>query len=171
MNRSQKNKICPHCRSNNTSRFQWDFDYEDFMYWTCWDCDRFWLIDKEKKMKTIAVDFDGVIASYEGYKGYGVFGAPVDLIGIITTLKYLRESNWKIIIYTARSEIKFISEYLDKYNIPYDFINHNPKNAELHCSPCKPVADVYLDDRAITFNGNWVDIINKIENFKPWWKK
>ena len=122
-------------------------------------------------MKTIAIDFDGVIASYKGYQGYGKFGPPVDQIGIIATLKYLKKTGWRIVIYTSRSETGHIAEYLKSNEIPYDFINYNPSNAEFNCSPCKPVADVYLDDRAINFDGNWASIVNEIENFKPWWMK
>jgi len=122
-------------------------------------------------MKTIAIDFDGVIANYREYQGYGKFGLPIDPMIMVSTLTLLKRNGWRIIIYTARSEIQSIADYLHAYNIPFDFINHNPENAKYNMSPCKPKADVYLDDKAITFDGNWGSIISKIENFKPWWKK
>lgn len=31
--------LCPECRSNHTSRFQWVDGY-GFEYWICWNCGR-----------------------------------------------------------------------------------------------------------------------------------
>jgi hydroxymethylpyrimidine pyrophosphatase-like HAD family hydrolase len=119
-------------------------------------------------MKTIAIDFDATIATYDGFKGKGVFGNPVE--GASRVIKQLKQKGWKIIIYTTRSETHQIIDYLDEHNIPYDYINHNPKNIELGCSLGKPLADVYLDDRAITFDGNWGKALYDVENFSEWWK-
>jgi hypothetical protein len=35
---------------------------------------------------------------------------------------------------------------------------------------CKPAAFVTLDDRAVTFTGQWPDIA-ELQAFKPWWQK
>ena len=32
-----------------------------------------------KKIKTAAIDFDATIAKYDGWKGKGVFGDPLDM--------------------------------------------------------------------------------------------
>ena len=52
----------------------------------------------------------------------------------------------------------------------YDYINCNP-NQPVGSDKGKLIADVYLDDRGITFEGNWNDSIEKIINFKTWQKK
>lgn len=116
--------------------------------------------------KTLAVDFDGVISDYRGYKGKGVFARPID--GVKDFFEKLKKEGWQIIVFTTRSETYMIEEYLNNYKIPYDFINHNPANVELHLSPTKVIADVYLDDRAVTFKGRWdIDLFKEIAGFKP----
>ena len=123
---------------------------------------------KEKTHRTLCVDFDGVISRYEKYLGKGIFGSPVP--GIVGVLRSLLRNNWTIIIYTTRSEEEAIRRYLEEHSVPYHHLNFNPANARLDCSDKKPLADVYLDDRAITFDGNCTGLLEKIENFKPWHK-
>lgn len=119
--------------------------------------------------KTIAVDFDGVISKYDKFLGKGVFSPPVD--GVAKGMQELRDAGWIIIVHTTRSETDCILSYMEKYSIPFDFINYNPKNVLLGLSLGKPIADVYLDDRAIRFDGNWgQDIIDNINNAKEWWR-
>lgn len=122
----------------------------------------------QKKPKTICVDFDGVIHSYEsGWRGEGVYNEPVPSAAV--ALQFLREREWYIIIYTCRDEPHQIAAYLNHHCIPFDSINennHSPGNN----SP-KPHADVYLDDRAIQFNGDWVKAVQEIDSFKPWYHR
>jgi hypothetical protein len=119
--------------------------------------------------ETVAIDFDGVISQYDGWKGCGVFGELMpDVKEAIVALK---NAGKKIIIYTTRGETEQIAEYLAKHCIPYDHINHNPQNFG-HMNPGKPIADVYIDDRAICFTGRWTsDLVQQIIDFKPWYKK
>jgi hypothetical protein len=106
-------------------------------------------------MRYICVDFDGVIADYtHAPKGWGIFGHPID--GARQALVKFKQEGHVIIIYTCRNEINLIKEYLRVYKIPYDYINESPLNNEN--SSHKPIADVYIDDRAVRFNGNWKDI-------------
>ena len=119
-------------------------------------------------MKTIAVDFDGTIASYKGFEGKGVFGEPVP--GVKEALQFLIEKGYRIIIHTTRSETHSIKEYLNYHSIPFHFINFNPKNIDLGCSLGKPLADVYVDDRAIQFKGDWEYTNLQIQRFIEWWK-
>jgi hypothetical protein len=48
--------------------------------------------------------------------------------------------------------------YLEEHGIPYDKI----------WSFGKPMADIYLDDRALNFRGKWVDSLQEIEQFQVW---
>jgi adenylylsulfate kinase len=118
----------------------------------------------EKRRKTLAVDFDGVIADYsEGDKGKGVFGSPIE--GAAEYLQKLHDEGWMIIIWTAREEEGLLKKYLDANRIPYDHVNENPD--QTHDSR-KIFADVYLDDMGITFRGNWEKAYNEIKGFKSW---
>lgn len=109
------------------------------------------------RSKTISIDFDGVIARYdEGYRGLGVFG---DIIpGTIEALEQLEADGWQIIICTARKELNRVRQYLIEHAIPFRYVTNE-----------KPSASVYIDDRAIQFNGNWDEILPEIEDFEPWY--
>jgi hypothetical protein len=118
--------------------------------------------------KTIAIDFDGVINAYSGFKGKGVFENPVQ--GAKDFINRLRSEGWSIIIHTTRSEEKDIENYLNLNGIEFDYINFNPDSIKYDCSTKKPLADVYLDDRGIRFNGDWVEAYEKINSSKEWWR-
>src|SRR6202000_1693327 len=51
---------------------------------------------------TIAVDFDGVVADYDGWKGCDVFGVPRSDVRHV--LNILHEEGWKIVIHTTRAQ-------------------------------------------------------------------
>lgn len=119
--------------------------------------------------KTIAVDFDGTISYYNGWKGKGVFGAPIE--GCREFLLALRQEGWTIIVNTTRSETQDIHKYLSRYKIPFDHINFSPETNTQFLSPAKVLADVYLDDRAVRFKGKYnSDLYNKVTE-QVWWKK
>lgn len=115
---------------------------------------------------TICIDFDGTIAKYDGFKGIGIFGDPIK--GVKEALLDLKSAGKKIIIYTTRGEVNTVAEYLRVWHIPFDFINETPCNSA-NMSKAKPIADVYIDDRAIQFKGEWTaEFVQEIINFKPW---
>jgi adenylylsulfate kinase len=112
--------------------------------------------------RTIAVDFDGVIANYDGYKGPGVLGAPRD--DVRQALHTLRREGWKIVIFTTRGWDE-IERYLQQHDIPYDEYN---RNSDYKTGGHKPVADVYWDDRAVCYSGDATRDIDQIRNFRTW---
>jgi hypothetical protein len=117
-------------------------------------------------MPTICVDFDGVINPYiSGYQGKGNFEKPFSEVEEV--FGRLKEMGWVIIIYTCRREEESIKKYLEAYRIPFDYINYNPRNEELGLSN-KISADIYLDDRAICFEGEWDGILERILGFRRW---
>ena len=112
--------------------------------------------------RTIAVDFDGVIAEYDGWKGAGVLGAP--RLDVVAALRTLRGEGWKIVIFTTRGEAE-ISAYLSEHRIPHDEIN---RNSDYETKGLKPVADVYWDDRAVRYSGNAQKDLELIRGFRTW---
>ena len=112
--------------------------------------------------RTIAVDFDGVIAEYDGYKGWGVLGEPRS--DVLEVLRVLRSEGWKIVIHTTRGEQE-ISGYLTQHGIPFDEIN---RNSDYETVGPKPVADLYWDDRAISYSGDARRDLGFIRSFKTW---
>lgn len=122
--------------------------------------------EKSKKTKTICIDFDGVIHDYSrGYQGKDVFDKAID--GASNGTKVLKENGWRIIIYTTRPNTQKLRDWLKENDIAYDYINESPDQPE-ESSGCKLIADVYLDDRAVNFRGNWKWTMGDIAGFKPW---
>lgn len=108
--------------------------------------------------KRICFDFDGVVHSYtSGWKGVDVIpDPPVD--DIKELFKTLHDGGWEIVIFTTRAEtidgINAIWRWLTEYNFKYVSQVTNKKLPAL----------IYVDDRAINFNGDvnklWNDILD-----------
>jgi len=112
--------------------------------------------------RTIAVDFDGVIADYDGYKGPGVLGAP--RMDVISAMRTLQDEGWKIVINTTRGEAEIVP-FLQQHQIPHDEIN---RNSDYTTGGSKPVADVYWDDRALCYSGDAGRDLDLIRKFRTW---
>lgn len=112
-------------------------------------------------IKTIAFDFDGVLAQYDGWKGYQHLGKPIE--GMREVLQQLKSDGWKILIYTTRGNAE-IAEWCKKYDMPVDYINMNPEIQGKN--PGKPIASIYVDDRAIRFTGDVKKLIEDIREFE-----
>lgn len=122
---------------------------------------------QKQKEKVIAFDFDGVIATYFGFKGKEHEEKPID--ETVKAIKLLKEKGFKILIHSTRSD-GFLKNYCEKYSIPFDYINKNP--LEEGDNTRKPPAYLYIDDRAICFEGqNAEKLVEQVDNFKVYWKK
>jgi hypothetical protein len=99
--------------------------------------------------KTIMIDLDGVICTEER-----TFERPLaePLAGAREALAQLRAAGHTVIIYTARNwpEYRVTKKWLDDHGFAYD---------GLHMG--KPVADVWIDDRAIRFT-NWTEALGQL---------
>jgi adenylylsulfate kinase len=118
--------------------------------------------NSQEREQSIAVDFDGVVAEYDGWKGATVLGSPrKDVLRVLHTL---RSEGWKIIIHTTRSASE-ISEYLVRHNIPHDEIN---QNSSYQNGGPKPVATIYWDDRALRYSGDALEDLKQIRSYRTW---
>ena len=96
---------------------------------------------RDDEMKTLVIDFDGTITEPTIYKPY-TYGAVNKKIK--ASLKELYANGWRVIIWTSRS-------WAEKDNI-VDYLNHNEiMFTQLIC--CKPIGDVYCDNKNITGDG------------------
>lgn len=119
-----------------------------------------------KKSLVYAFDFDGVIADYHGFKGRYYTGEPVK--EVVKAIKILKKQGHKITIFSTRGNA-VLKRYCKKYNIPADYFNENPEVKTGNQG--KPVAHVYIDDRAICYKGQSAKLLLKqIKNFKTYWK-
>lgn len=116
----------------------------------------------DDRRRTIAVDFDGVIADYSGWQGVHTFGKPRP--DVLAALHQLRVEGWKIIVHTTR-DAESIRAYLVNMKVPFDELN---RNSDYDTGGHKPVATVYWDDRAVRYSGNAADDLDVIRSFRTW---
>jgi len=114
------------------------------------------------KHKTIAFDLDGVLAKYDGWRGKDHIGDPIP--GMRRLLQELQQKGYLIIIYTCRGTHE-TQLWADEHLIPYDWININGDFWTQNIG--KPIADIYVDDRAICFTGDVSILQEQIKNFQP----
>lgn len=112
----------------------------------------------------LAIDLDGTILRDE----YPDCGEPIP--NIAKELSALRDAGWVVIVWTVRHHVKDVQAHLDAHKIPYDYINENPWGPAEDKSR-KMYADVYVDDRAINFDGDASGLASKVVSFKPWHKR
>ena len=110
-------------------------------------------------MLTLAVDFDGTLVDESNDGSFLV------LPGARETMEHFREAGYRIVIHTCRigiameegrlkQETAIIKQTLEHFAIPYD---------EIYMAP-KMVADLYIDDRAIAFAGNWKTVEKLVDD-------
>jgi len=123
-------------------------------------------------MKTLCVDFDGVIHSYaSGWTwkdGVDVIPDP-PVAGSFEWLERMTK-RYTICIYSARSKIVggivAMKAWFLSYGMPTDVMK------KLEFPTQKPAAWLTIDDRAWRFDGPGTFPSNAdIDNFKPWYKR
>lgn len=114
------------------------------------------------QIKIICLDFDNVINDYPGWtnEGYAIVtGMPV--AGVKEAIKELRDRSMLVLVHSVRCSYTggtaAVANWLDEFGILVDGI----------CR-IKPPASVYVDDKGVTFNGDWKQTIQDIVDFIPW---
>lgn len=110
------------------------------------------------RKKDICIDFDGVLNTYTGWQGENELFEMRE--GCDRFLAQVSEI-YNVIIFTTRNA-DLIWLWLKKYNLE-KFVKQ--------VTNIKIPAEIYLDDRAINFEGDFDKIISEISNFIPHWKK
>ena len=106
------------------------------------------------EFRTLALDFDGVMNTYNGWKGADELFQPHPEIRLF--LRWCRDNGWRVKIHTSRPADK-VNERLKKYGL--DGL------IEQVCNE-KPLALVYIDDRAIRFAGKFEPIVAALESME-----
>ena len=108
--------------------------------------------------KTILIDLDGVLNNYTHYEENNIPSIKDGAKEFLQKL-YLSEE-YEIILFTTRN-LLLASKWLIKNEIDKYFKN---------ITNFKIPAYMYIDDRAIQFNGNFGQLYKDIINFKVYWK-
>ena len=114
--------------------------------------------------QTVVFDFDGVIHSYtSGWKGPDVIADP-PVPGIKEAIAEIIAAGYEVVVVSTRCAtpdgMAAVEGWLLLNDIDFDRV----------CME-KPPAIVYIDDRAICFDGKPETLLGKIQNFKPWNKQ
>jgi len=117
-------------------------------------------IDWKDHYNTICLDFDGVIHSYtSGYLGIDKTPDP-PVPGAKEAISLLRR-RFKVKVFSGRCREeagrKAIEKWLKKWGIEVDEVCEN-----------KPGALVFVDDRGLAFQGDWLAMLEDIFNFRHW---
>lgn len=128
----------------------------------------------------VCVDWDGCVHSYtSGWKGADVIPDPP----VPGALLFLYEAleHFRVAIFSSRSNqlggIRAMKDYLRRYAISAlrdeGMFRDDPMLCwldQIEWPTEKPPAFVTIDDRAITFTGEWPSM-QTLKEFKPWNKK
>ncbi len=105
-------------------------------------------------MKTIAVDFDGVLHRYSrGWQNGEIYDPPVE--GAVESFFKLIDAGFDIVVFTTRKDVEAVRLWMHTH---FDFEKRMGNFYEPKITNEKPLAIAYVDDRAIRFT-NWNDII------------
>lgn len=108
-------------------------------------------------MKKIFIDFDDVLNTYNGWKGNEELFKP-----LADTKEFFKKlsKTYEIYIFTTREKGN-VCKWLIRYHLEVYITG---------VTNIKEPAYVYIDDRAIKFEGDYKKILEEIEDFKPHWK-
>jgi hypothetical protein len=137
-----------------------------------------------KSKPILALDFDGVMHSYPqagGWKGSGMIPNPA-VPGLV---EFLHEAvkEFQVCVFSSRSENiagragmkswlqrQVLSYYETGKAGPWTMVTVYDLVNQIGFPMTKPAAFVSLDDRALTFTGQWPSV-NELRSFTPWWKE
>lgn len=121
----------------------------------------------------LCLDFDGVIHSYtSGWKGArNIPDPPVE--GALDFISEALHSGWDVVIHSSRARywggITAMRNWLrthagNQWDGPFEGF------CQVRFARWKPPAVVTIDDRALTFTGQW-PALAELKAFKPWNKR
>ena len=116
-----------------------------------------------KKTKTnnkpiVAVDYDGVLNQYDGWRGENHLPKPIK--GVKYFLQKLSE-DYNVVIFTCRDH-GAVRRWLQKHGLD-DYV--------YAVTMTKPRAVAYIDDRAICYDGSYSEVLDKLSSFRTWWEE
>jgi len=112
----------------------------------------------EEEKPVVCVDLDGVLNAFDGWKGADFFHPPRP--GAKEFLQRLNELGYCVIVFTVRWG-PHVETWLTRHGLSEYVWMVTDK---------KPPAHVYIDDRAICFNGDFDKTLNLVGSFKAHWE-
>ena len=103
-------------------------------------------------MPLVSLDLDGTLAHYKGWQGHAVIGDPIP--GALELVQALQRQGCKLVIHTCRMTLQVWDTdpwpmEQRKQRITQWLVEHGFGPIPIWDKPGKPLADVYLEDRAV----------------------
>ena len=121
------------------------------------------MLNQRPVEKIAIIDFDGTLCKF-AFPDVGPIEPHVKI-----ALETLKQAGYIIKIHSCRTatywerpdergqHIEAIVDFMIQHKLPFD---------NIILSMDKPIADVYIDDRAIKYENNWLEIAEKLRNTK-----
>lgn len=139
--------ICTKCKKEIAPEHIITIESKEDMCYLCYKLEK----------KTVCIDFDGVISQYTGWQGPHHMGEPMP--GVAEFLQEIWQE-YNLVIHTTR-DVESVYRWLKYYDL--DGFIYQITNKKIP-------AVVYIDDRALPFQGSFITLSHQIKNFKPHWK-
>ena len=120
------------------------------------------MLSQRPTEKIAVIDFDGTLCKF-AFPDVG----PIEP-GVKEALETLKETGYTIKIHSCRTatywrnekerriHIQMILDFLSQHKLPYDELI-------MSITMDKPIADVYIDDRAVRYENNWPEIARMLK--------
>ena len=108
-------------------------------------------------MRIVCVDFNGVLDTYQGWRGPAHFDGPRP--GAREFLEGLATRGYAVVVFTTRYAPD-VWQWL---------LSHDLDSLVTDVTDRKPAAHVFVDDRAVCFRGDFASTLKEIEEFAAHW--
>jgi hypothetical protein len=106
----------------------------------------------------VCVDLDGVLNQFDGWSGADYFHPPRS--GAREFLQRLNDLGYQVVVFTVRWK-PHVEEWLIQNGLA-EFVSE--------VTDKKPLAYVYIDDRALCFRGDFQSALDEISRFRAHWE-
>jgi hypothetical protein len=121
------------------------------------------------RLPILCIDFDGVIHKYSrGWQDGSIYDGPTE--GFFDWAEQAQKY-FRLVIYSSRSSSDEGRLAMGRW-LAGHMRERSREPVTFEMAAEKPPAFLTIDDRAITFNGNWQDMAPELlRGFKPWTSK
>jgi hypothetical protein len=111
----------------------------------------------EDTRPTVCVDLDGVLNTFDEWRGSEFFHPPREGAGDF--LKSLKAAGFRVVVFTVRWH-EWVAAWLERNGLR-EYVDE--------VTDRKPPAHAYVDDRAVCFRGDFRKTFEDVLGFRPFW--